>query len=587
MRATSLNKGENVSLSKSEPELKKILIGLGWEARATDGVDFDLDASAFLLGANSKIRSDDDFIFYNNLKSKDGSVEHTGDHKTRNGDDEAIRMVLGAVPNDVQSVAITVTIHDAEARKQSFGQVKNAFIRIVNDETHKEIARYNLSEDYSTETAMVFGEIYRHNEDWKFRAVGQGYTGGLAAMWGQYGRGDTIFIPAGPPADLVSIEIGDGSYEREYTIPPPPIGRNPEKAQTLEGILQLPIPLWPEEMLLRMESLKAHVAEKNQLMMAFGELCGRLGATEILSREKVLAMARALEGFHLGMEPDVLAGARTPKPEDKIALFAAPPEEGEARNTSAYKAAALTLDLSQALALADGEVSEHELAYLERQINSWAHLTEFHRNRLKTRLSLNIDSPPTLASFKKKLDLLPDEAKKSIGLFLAHLAQADGVIASGEVKFLEKLYKILGLPEQLLYSTLHGAPVSLTEPSSPGLGLDEARIARLRKETEAVSLLLGRIFAEEEGNRDEAEPEQSPSDSGILPSEQLAFVRHLISQPSWSRSALDNLAADMELMLDGTLEQINEKMFDMFDMPLTEGDDPIEINPEVMEKLSL
>ncbi len=187
--AISLNKGGNVSLSKSEPELKKILIGLGWDARATDGADFDLDASAFLLGANSKVRGDDDFIFYNNLKSKDGSVEHTGDNKTGSGDgdDEAIRVVLGSVPQDVQSVAITVTIHDAEARKQNFGQVKNAFIRIVNDETSKEIARYDLSEDYSTETAMVFGEVYRHNGEWKFRAVGQGYAGGLAAMCGQYG----------------------------------------------------------------------------------------------------------------------------------------------------------------------------------------------------------------------------------------------------------------------------------------------------------------------------------------------------------------------------------------------------------------
>lgn len=187
--AISLSKGGNVSLSKSEPGLKRILIGLGWEARSTDGADFDLDASAFMLGSNHKVRADTDFIFYNNLKSVDGSVEHTGDNKTGSGDgdDEAIKVSLESVPADVHTVALTVTIHDAEGRKQNFGQVKDAFIRIVNDESQKEIARYDLSEDYSTETAMIFGEIYRHNGDWKFRAVGQGYAGGLAAMCAQYG----------------------------------------------------------------------------------------------------------------------------------------------------------------------------------------------------------------------------------------------------------------------------------------------------------------------------------------------------------------------------------------------------------------
>lgn len=187
--AISLSKGGNVSLSKSEPGLKRILIGLGWDARSTDGADFDLDASAFMLGSNGKVPNEKAFIFYNNLKSVDGSVEHTGDNKTGSGDgdDEAIKVNLDQVPADVQTVAITVTIHDAEGRKQNFGQVKNAFIRIVNDETDKEIARYDLSEDYSTETAMIFGEIYRHNGDWKFRAVGQGYSGGLAAMCAQYG----------------------------------------------------------------------------------------------------------------------------------------------------------------------------------------------------------------------------------------------------------------------------------------------------------------------------------------------------------------------------------------------------------------
>lgn len=187
--SVSLAKGGNVSLSKEEPNLARILIGLGWDTRTTDGIDFDLDASAFLLAAADKVRGDADFIFYNNLRSSDGSVEHTGDNRTGegDGDDEALKVELAQVPADVQKIAIAVTIHDGEARRQSFGMVSNAFIRIVNDATGREISRYDLAEDASTETAMIFGEVYRHNGEWKFRAVGQGYKGGLAPLARNYG----------------------------------------------------------------------------------------------------------------------------------------------------------------------------------------------------------------------------------------------------------------------------------------------------------------------------------------------------------------------------------------------------------------
>lgn len=185
----SLSKGGNVSLSKAAPSMKNVLIGLGWEARATDGQDFDLDASAFLLTESGKVRGDADFIFYNNLKSTDGSVEHTGDNRTGagDGDDEALKINLEKVPAEVQKIAFTVTIHDADARKQNFGMVSGAFIRLVNNDNDIEVARYDLTEDASTETAMVFGELYRHSGEWKFRAVGQGYAGGLKAMCAQYG----------------------------------------------------------------------------------------------------------------------------------------------------------------------------------------------------------------------------------------------------------------------------------------------------------------------------------------------------------------------------------------------------------------
>ena len=187
--AISLNKGGKLSLNKEAPDLKKVLVGLGWDARATDGADFDLDASAFLLDANGKVRSEADFIFYNQLKSTCGSVQHTGDNRTGagEGDDEALMVDLSRVPAEVQKVAFTVTIHEADARRQNFGQVQNAYIRLVNAETNTEVARYDLAEDASTETAMIFGELYRHNDEWKFKAIGQGYAGGLAAVARDYG----------------------------------------------------------------------------------------------------------------------------------------------------------------------------------------------------------------------------------------------------------------------------------------------------------------------------------------------------------------------------------------------------------------
>lgn len=185
----SLNKGGNLSLTKTDPTLKNIIVGLGWDARPTDGADFDLDASAFMVKEDGKVRSDSDFIFYNQMKSTCGSVEHTGDNRTGagEGDDEALIVLLDKVPADIQRIVFTVTIHDAENRKQNFGQVSNAFIRVVNKDNNNEVARFDLSEDASIETAMTFGEIYKHGSEWKFKAVGQGYSGGLAALARQYG----------------------------------------------------------------------------------------------------------------------------------------------------------------------------------------------------------------------------------------------------------------------------------------------------------------------------------------------------------------------------------------------------------------
>ncbi|MCW2596240.1 MAG: TerD-like protein [Jatrophihabitans sp.] len=187
--SVSLSKGGNVSLSKEAPGLTAVLVGLGWDARTTTGADFDLDASALMVGTNGKILSDAHFIFFNNLTSPEGSVEHTGDNLTGEGegDDEAIKVNLAAVPAEVDKIVVTVSIYDAESRGQSFGQVRNAYIRVVNQADNNEITRYDLTEDASTETAMIFGELYRNGPEWKFRAVGQGYSTGLAGIARDFG----------------------------------------------------------------------------------------------------------------------------------------------------------------------------------------------------------------------------------------------------------------------------------------------------------------------------------------------------------------------------------------------------------------
>jgi tellurium resistance protein TerD len=187
--AISLQKGGNVNLSKEAPGLKKMIIGLGWDPRATDGAAFDLDGSAFLLKTDGKVRGDTDFIFYNNLKSTDGSVTHSGDNTSGSGDgdDEKVVVDLTLVPAEIEKISVCVTIHQAEERKQNFGQVSKAYMRCLNADGNAEIARFDLSEDGSVETAMIFGEIYRAGAEWKFKAIGQGFKGGLGPLATSFG----------------------------------------------------------------------------------------------------------------------------------------------------------------------------------------------------------------------------------------------------------------------------------------------------------------------------------------------------------------------------------------------------------------
>lgn len=188
--AVNLSKGQKVDLTKTNPGLSKLLVGLGWDTNKYDGgADFDLDASAFLTGENGKVLSDSDFIFYSNLQHSSGAVTHTGDNLTGEGegDDEVIKVDLSLVPANINGISFTVTIYDADSRNQNFGQVSNAYIRIVDENTGTEVIRYDLGEDFSVETAIVVGEIYRNSGEWKFNAIGSGFSGGLAALCRNFG----------------------------------------------------------------------------------------------------------------------------------------------------------------------------------------------------------------------------------------------------------------------------------------------------------------------------------------------------------------------------------------------------------------
>lgn len=189
MTVITLQKGGNLSLTKSEPGLTKILVGLSWDPRSTDGRQFDLDASAFRLTASGKVPDSSNFIFYGQLETKDGSIIHTGDNRDGqgDGDDEQLKVDLSKIPPEIEKVAFTVTIYEAQERGQNFGQVSNPAIRIVNELTGREIVRFDLGEDFSTETAVIFAELYRYGGEWKFRAVAQGYAGGLRALCDAYG----------------------------------------------------------------------------------------------------------------------------------------------------------------------------------------------------------------------------------------------------------------------------------------------------------------------------------------------------------------------------------------------------------------
>ena len=376
------------------------------------------------------------------------------------------------------------------------------------------------------------------------------------------------------------------------------VGRNPDSRHALEGLLQLPATLWPEGAQKALHALKARMGE-GMIAMSFQELLGSLDAKTTLTRDRTLALARALESLNIGIEPDVLGGAKLPKADEKVVLFSVPPGEVTSRSTPAYQAAVLTLDLASAVAAADGEFSVQEMGHLRAQVQSWAHLTPNHVRRLLAHLRLLMTTPASLTTLRKKLEPLDAGAKETIATFMATVAQSDGNVSPTEVKMLEKVYKALGVEPKKVFSDVHAVAAgakptaaATAKVEETGFKLDPARIAALQKDTEAVSALLSGIFKEESPPEPvfaEAEPEGDvePTPSGLLGLDEAhsALARLLLSRPEWTKDELSDAAADLDLMIDGAIETLNDAAFDLHDVPFTEGEDVVTVNPELLEKL--
>lgn len=380
------------------------------------------------------------------------------------------------------------------------------------------------------------------------------------------------------------------------------VGKNPEARHALDGLLLLPATLWPDKAQKTLLGLKERMGD-GLVAISFQELLSSLDAKAALTKDKTLALARALESLNIGIEPDVLGGAKPPKPEEKVVLFAVPAGEAHSRASPAYQAAALTLQLASAVATADGEFGIKEMSFLRTQVQSWTHLTPAHIRRLLAHLRLLILAPASLTALKKKLEPLDASAKETIAAFMATVAQSDGTVSPTEVKILEKVYKALGVEPKKVFSDVHAVAAGAQPAAAPakaedvGFKLDPARIAALQKDTEAVSALLANIFQEDDTGTvpvaaapaEAADDEQAaePAHEGLLGLDEAhsALARLLLSRPEWSKEEIGDAAADLDLMVEGALEALNEAAFDKHDVPFVEGDDPVTVNPELLEKI--
>lgn len=379
-----------------------------------------------------------------------------------------------------------------------------------------------------------------------------------------------------------------------------------QRANSQYSALLKPKALWPQELQTSVQTISERIGT-GLLKTNFGDVAEMLGVKGPVTRDSIDAIKACLHALDISIEPDALTGGKFTKESEPIILFKLDPDRSYDSATGAYPVAAITMDLASTIMMADGHASASEMRLLMGHIEDWTGLTNGQKKRLTARMRLGMESPPSLSTLKKKLELVPTAGRRAIAHLLSTLAQVDGEPTIEEVRQLEKIYKALGLATQEAYDDLHAAPtktkpkaktqdaalVTGTKPNTPrGMYLDSDRVAALQKETEQVSAMLAAVFAEqnEKQSSDSAEKtaDLAPvADAALigLDLEHTAFLRLILTRSSWSRKELTDAAADMELMLDGALERINEAALDNFGEPLIEGEDPVEISATVMEKV--
>lgn len=378
------------------------------------------------------------------------------------------------------------------------------------------------------------------------------------------------------------------------------IGKNPDASGSLVAALCLPSAIWPEKIKDSIQVIKAKISD-GLLVLPFGKFLESIGGSGLLGkRPEIMRLVSELQSIGIAMEPDFLLTGKIPKEEDHVVLFSAASEElsVDDSHSPAYQKSLLTIQLASAVATADKAFKAQEINAIRENILSLDNLTRGQKKRLIAHIRLLVSEPASLASLKKKLEPLDQATKESIAGFMVIVAQSDGIVSPEEVKLLEKIYKVLSVDTKKVFSDIHAVAtdgsVAKASDENTGFTLDMERIAKLQQDTEKVNALLSNIFIEEaitpvvaEITASEIEPESSVRSFMGLNENLSAFARLLMSRISWARAELTDAAADLELLLDGALEEVNTASFDTYDIPFFEGDDPIEINPELMEKIAV
>jgi uncharacterized tellurite resistance protein B-like protein len=376
------------------------------------------------------------------------------------------------------------------------------------------------------------------------------------------------------------------------------IWKNPAAKTSLEGLLRHPTELWPDSAQVTLQQLVEHIGTE-MVVMTYQELLTKFNAARVLTSDNTLALARALESMKVGIEPDMLGGAELPKSEDCVVLFSESDDTTSSRGAPVYQIALMTLQLASVVAMADGKLSIEEMKLMREMVQSWSHLAPNLIRRLLAQLRLLMTAPVSLAALKKKIDPLDAQSKDAIAAYMAGVAHSDGAVSPAEIKMLEQVYEALGIDARKVCTDIHKgtsafklSALNAHKAEATGLKLDYARIAALQQDTEKVAALLANIFKDEEDFTLPnlpllVEQVQSSASNGLMGLDQphSKLVRVLLARPQWSRKDLLDVTSDLELMLDGALELINEAAFDTHNIAFIEGNDLMEVNIEILEKI--